>query len=240
MTTATHNEAGQSLPRPARAERIRLTRQLFDEPAVALDRIHADHGPGCQLGVGPMRIAALNSPALMQAMFASPVESFRWAHKYNVIGVRFVVGRTSMIVSDGDDHARRRSAVQTAFARRRLNGWIPMILDRTDAAVDRLVSELADDGAAVDLYPQGRRLILGITLHAFFGPRTAERVDEIGDLLARPQRFIEAPGIKQLPHPIPFTFRAKVRAPMHRLRPRPNGTDIDHRPARPTTRRHYG
>ncbi len=58
-------------------------------------------------------------------MFSIPAEAFRWGHKFNMIGVRFVVGKHSMIVSDGDDHHRRRSSVQTAFTRRRLNSWIP-------------------------------------------------------------------------------------------------------------------
>ena len=33
------------------------------------------------------------------------------------------VGPTSMLVSDGDDHARRRSLVQPAFALRKLQAW---------------------------------------------------------------------------------------------------------------------
>lgn len=49
-------------------------------------------------------------------------------------------------------------------------------------------------------------------MHAFFGERLAERADEIGDLYERPQQFIEAPAVKQLPHPFPFTARSRVRA----------------------------
>ena len=67
-------------------------------------------------------------------MFSMPTESFRWGHKFNVLG--FVVGDGSMIVSDGDNHRRRRSSVQAAFSRRRLNRWIPMIVERCDAAID--------------------------------------------------------------------------------------------------------
>ena len=201
------------IPRPARGDNIRLISMLFSDPPVALDEISANYGPICALGAGPMQVIVIGEPGLIQQLFTTPVESFRWAHKFNVIGLRFVIGRTSMIVSDGADHDRRRAPAQPAFARRRLNDWIPMILDRTDAAIDQLFTELPGDGGAmVDMYPIGRRLILGITLRAFFGDRFAARVDEIGDLYVRPQRFIEAPAVKQLPHPVPFTFRAKVRA----------------------------
>jgi cytochrome P450 len=159
-----------------------------------------------------MRIAVVGGPYLLHQMFSMPAESFRWGHKFNMIGVRFVVGNGSMIVSDGEDHHRRRSSVQTAFTRRRLNSWIPMIMARTDAAIDRVIQPLSTHQTELDLYPVGRNLILGITVHAFFGERLAERADEIGELYERPQQFIEAPAIKQLPHPFPFTARSRVRA----------------------------
>ena len=137
-------------------------------------------------------------------------DAYRWGHRYNVVGVRLVVGKGSMIVSDGADHGRRRRASQSAFSRPRLDGLIPMIVDRTDVAIDALARS-SSPGQEVDLYPVGRALILGITLDAFFGPRLAARADEIGALLQRPQDFIEAPALEQLPRPWPFSRRAKVR-----------------------------
>ena len=117
----------------------------------------------------------IGDPALIHEMFGMKADMFRWKHKFNVIGVRFVVGKGSMIVSDGADHHRRRSAVQRAFTRPRLNSWIPMIVDRTDSAIDQLTVRLADQppDRPIDLYPIGRDLILGVTLHAFFGERLA-------------------------------------------------------------------
>lgn len=187
-------------------------RRLFRDLPATLDEISASYGPICGLGTGPIRVAVIGGPGLVHEVLTTPVDSFRWAHKFNVIGLRFVIGRTSMIVSDGADHDRRRAPAQPAFGRRRLNEWIPMILNRADTAIDRLSHDVPADGSAVDVYPFGRQLLLGITLRAFFGERLADRVDEIGDLYERPQRFIEAPAVKQLPHPVPFTFRAKVRA----------------------------
>ncbi|MEO6654416.1 MAG: cytochrome P450, partial [Ilumatobacteraceae bacterium] len=146
-------------------------------------------------------------------------DTFRWRHKFNVIGVRFVVGKRSMIVSDGADHRRRRGAVQRAFTRPRLHGWVPMIVDRTDTAIDRVVARLGDQRVdqPIDLYPVGRDLILGVTLHAFFGERLARRVEEFSRLFQRAQAFIEAPGVNQLPHPFPFTSRSRVRADRRRI-----------------------
>ncbi len=204
--------ATQDLPGPRGLEKLRRVRQLFRDPSTALDGLHDAYGPISELRFGPTRIAVVGDAGLLHQMFSMPVESFRWGHKFNMVGVRFVVGKGSMIVSDGEDHHRRRSSVQTAFTRRRLNSWIPMIMARTDAATDRVIQSLRTNQAELDLYPVGRNLILGITVHAFFGERLAERADEIGELYERPQQFIEAPAIKQLPHPFPFTARSRVRA----------------------------
>ncbi len=199
-------------PGPRGRDNFRFVRQLFDDPAAALDGLRDSYGPVCELRFGPTRIALIGDPDTLHEMFATPAEAFRWGNKFTMIGVKFVVGKDSMIVSDGADHARRRGSVQAAFTRRRLNGWIPMIVRRTDVAIDRVVNDLPAGGSTVDLSPVGQNLILGITVHAFFGERFAERADEIGALYERPQKFIEAPAIKQLPHPFPFTARSRVRA----------------------------
>src|SRR5262245_54684520 len=164
----------------------------------------------CAFGAGPMRVAIVGDPSAMRELFALPNESFRWGHKFNVLG--FVVGDESLIVSDGIDHRRRRGAVQSAFSRRRLNGWIPMIVERADAAIDRVIATLDGDTRALDMYPVGRALVLEIAVRALFGDRMAARVDEIGRLFERPQRYLEGSLFQQLPHRLPHTKRARVRA----------------------------
>ena len=213
MTTAqtSGSVATEALPGPSGVETFRRVRQLFRDPSTALDGLHDAYGPISELRLGPTRIVVIGEPGLLHQMFSMPAESFRWSHKFNMVGVRFVVGSGSMIVSDGEDHHRRRSSVQTAFTRRRLNSWIPMIVARADRAIDHIIP-IDTQATELDLYPVGRNLILGITVHAFFGERFAQRAGEIGELYKRPQHFIEAPAIRQLPHPFPFTARSGVRA----------------------------
>ncbi len=207
-----HRTTDRPIPGPRGRDTLRRVRQLFSDPATALDGLSAAHGPISEVRLGPTRIVVIGGPGLLHEMFSMPAESFRWGHKFNMVGVQFVVGKGSMIVSDGEAHHRRRSAVQAAFTRRRLNSWIPMILSRTDTAIDRVVDELGTHPTRLDMYPVVRNLILGITVHAFFGERLALRADEIGELYERPQQFIEAAAVKQLPHPFPFTARSRVRA----------------------------
>jgi cytochrome P450 len=196
------------LPRPGARDQVRLLRTLFRDPQPALDELRDRHGPVCGLGFGPARMAVVGGGDALRELLAMPTDSFRWGHKFNALG--FVVGPGSMIVSDGPDHARRRGAVQGAFTRKRLNGWIPTIVEQTDVAVARLLADASV--GPVDLYRVGRALILEIVVQSLFGPGLAPRAAELGQLFQRPQDYLESPAVRQLPHPLPFTRRARARA----------------------------
>jgi cytochrome P450 len=208
MTTDTTK--ARPLLAPPWREQPRLLMRMFQDPQTVLDELAERFGSMCGFGAGPVHIAIVGDPTSMRELFAMPNEWFRWGHKFNVL--EFVVGEGSMIVSDGSDHRRRRGSVQAAFSRRRLNRWIPMIVERADDAIDRLVASLDGGTRTLDLYPVGRALVLEIAVRAFFGDRMAARVDEIGELFQRPQRYLEGSMFQQLPHRIPYTNRARVRA----------------------------
>jgi cytochrome P450 len=184
-------------------------RRIFQSPQPVLDELRDDYGPIVALGFGPTRMVIIGDPSALTELFATGSDSFRWNHRFNLLG--FVVGESSMIVSDGEDHLRRRKSVHSAFSRKRLNGWIPMILRRADRAVDALLRE-ASSTEPVDLYPIGRSLVLGIAVHAFFGPDMSDKTEEIARLMQGPQDYLESPAVRQIPHPFPHTTRARVKA----------------------------
>ena len=201
------------LPSPPARQQPGLLRRMLRQPHPVLDELRAAHGPVVGLGAGPLRMAVVGDPRAMRELFATPTDAFRWGHPFNVIG--FVVGAGSMIVSDGDDHTRRRGSVRQAFSRRRLNGWIPMIVERTDAAIDGWLEHApgaGDDAPEVDLAPLLRSLVADIVVRTLFGVDMAARAGEIEDLFRRPGAYLESPAIRQLPHPVPGTARARVRA----------------------------
>ena len=194
---------------------LRVLNRLLKDPTTSLDECAALYGPTFAVRVGPLRFVAVGDPAHLSDVFSQPNASYRWGFALNVLG--FIVGPTSMIVSDGEDHHRRRAAVQPAFARRRLDGWIPMILSEADRMIDeRLQPALADHGST-DLYPLGKDLVLAITVKAFFGNGLEHRTAEIGTIFDELQAYLELPGPKQIPHRIPFTQRARARAARHRF-----------------------
>ena len=224
------------LPRPSLRDQTRYIRRMFIDPREVLDELSERYGTVCGLGFGPVRTAVVGEPSALREMFAIPAESFRWGHKFNVLG--FVVGAGSMIVSDGADHRRRRSSVQAAFSIRRLNSWVPMILDRTDALIDRLEATVGHEGREVDMYPVGRGIVLEVVIHALFGERLAERAQKIGELFQGPQDYLELLPFRQAPHPFPFGRRSRVRADRRALdeivdaeiadrRARPSGDPLD-------------
>lgn len=181
--------------------------RMFSDPQPVLDHLRAEYGPVVGLGFGPAKMAVVGGPEEVRSLFTRPVEDFRWNHKFNALAV--VVGQQSMITSDGEDWSRRRASVQTAFSRRRLNGWIPMILEQADVAIDTLPTEGAHE---IDLYRVGRAAILEIVVRAFFGESMADKATEFGDLMQGPQDYLELPAWKQVPHPFPIGARGRVRA----------------------------
>ena len=43
------------------------------------------------------------------------------------------------------------------------------------------------------------------------------RIDELSELFQRPQAYLESPAVRQVPHPFPFTRRARVRQDRRRI-----------------------
>lgn len=209
-------DTGRPLPRPPRRRQFGLIRRLMSDPRPVLDELCDEFGPIVGLGAGPMRLAIVGDPPAMREMFSTPVDAFRWGHRFNVLG--FVVGGDSLIVSDGPDWERRRSSLRSGFSRRRLNGWVPTIVALTDAHLHRVMRELGDDTRVVDLYPVGRTLVQEVVVRTMFGARLAARSAEIAQLFESAQAYLESPFPRQLPNPLPVGRRATVRRDLQAVR----------------------
>jgi cytochrome P450 len=190
-------------------ENLSLTRRLFADPAPVLDECVERYGPTFSFGLGPFETVFVGDPHHLDTVFSQPNDSYRWGHFLNLLG--FVVGPTSMIVSDGEEHRRRRSAVQPALARRQLDGWIPMIVAATDRMIDERLQPLMKGSGPVDLYPLAKDLVMGITVEAFFGNGLQDRLGELISVFDEAQTYLELPAVHQIPHRIPHTRRARVR-----------------------------
>src|SRR5688500_4726551 len=110
-----------------------------------------------------------------------------------------------MLVSDGDDHRRRRGSVLPALARRRLERLVPTIVEQADTAITGLLAEARRHDGPIDLAPHARRVTMAVVVQALFGSRLSARIDELSELFKSPQAYLESPAVRQVPHPFPFT-----------------------------------
>jgi len=209
-------DRGRPLPRPPLRRHAGLISRLMSDPRPVLDELCRDHGPVFGLGAAPMRLAVVGDPAALAQMFAMGTDPFRWGHRYKVLG--FVVGNRSMIVSDGADWKRRRSAVRGGFSRRRLNGWIDSIVEQADRTIDSIVERCGERAQVIDLYLEGRTLVQQVVVRSMFGPELGSRAQEIAGLFQSAQEYLESPFYRQLPHPLPAGRRHGVRRDITTLR----------------------
>ncbi len=176
-------------------------------PESVLDEIATTVGPVCRLGGGPLRFVVLADPATVRELLLQPADRFRWDHPLSPFP--FAIGETTMLASSGDDHRRRRGAIQEAFSRRRLDRWIPMIIEQTDVAIDQLLAVGAAE-RPVDVAPWAKRLVIETVVRALFGDRLIGRTDDIEQRFQRIQDHLGGPLWRQAPHPFPFGSRAAV------------------------------
>lgn len=188
----------------------------MSDPRPVLDELSSVYGPVIGLGAGPMRMAIVGDPGALRELFALPADAFQWGHRFNVLG--FVVGADSLIVSDGAEWKRRRSAVRSGFSRRRLDGWVDTLVRLVDERIDSIVDRSGGQHFVVDMYGEARELVQKMTIRTLFGEELAERSSEIAALMQRAQEYLESPALRQLPHRLPVGRRSRVRSDLVALR----------------------
>lgn len=159
-----------------------MTRRPHD----ALWWLHRRYGEVVSVGWGPGRVVFGFGPRANRDILGAPAGSLRWRDA--MAPLIPVDGETAIVVSDGEDHARRRRIVQPAFARRRI-----------DAEIALMVAEIDDElagwrpGRVVDAHAALRRVIRRIVIRMLFGDGLARRAGELGDLLEEPLAYVQRP-----------------------------------------------
>lgn len=101
---------------------------------------------------------------------------FRWREAFQALVP--VDGPTALIVSDGDDHARRRALVRPAMHHRQVSSYVPAIAATADEALARV-----RPGVPFDAYQLFRGAIRRSTLRTLFGEQIGSDTDRLGRLL---------------------------------------------------------
>ncbi len=192
-----------TMPGPRGPAAVRAARGILDAPVPTVQALAERYGRSFAVHAGPVQIGIVGDRLLVKELLAGPQERFRWGPMFRIpLGV--FVGPSSILVSDGEDHARRRRLVQPAFALRRLQSWRTAILAEIDEMIDALPTD-----QPVDLAPRIQATIRRIVVRILFGEELD--ADDIGERLAPAGAYVNRPMARQLPHPFPLGARERAR-----------------------------
>src|SRR3954449_12160182 len=173
------------LPGPPLWEQGLWGLRLRRDPLGTLVTMHDRYGPVFATGAGPLTYVWLIGPDAHRELFVG-VERFSWREVTKPVMV--VDGETAVVVSDGEDHARRRRIVQPAFNIRRIEGHIPVMVEEVKRTLAGWTT-----GRELNGYEELRGCIRRIVMRALFGDRLSGRADEIGERLQPALDFVDRP-----------------------------------------------
>src|SRR5204863_2452829 len=157
--------------------------RFLRDPAEAMVALEQRYGPVCAIGVGPLRYLFLFGPEAHRELFAGDIDRFSWRKVTKSLIP--VDGDTAIVVSDGDDHRRRRRIVQPAFSVRRLDGHLPLVVEEVNAVIDGW-----SVGDEVEAYEALRSVVRRVVMRALFGERLVGQADELGRRLEPALAFV--------------------------------------------------
>jgi cytochrome P450 len=160
----------------------------FDE----IERLHATYGEVVGFGYGPMRFVLLCGPEANEWLLNQEPDALTWGEAMKTLEV--VDGPTALVVTDGEEHKRRRRVVQPAFAVRRIDSYRSIMDEELAAAVSSWAP-----GSEVDAYESFRAAIRRVTLRSLFGDEFATTAaDLIGVVLDPALHFVDRPIASQI------------------------------------------
>lgn len=144
-------------------------------PGEALLALYRRRGPVIDSGVGRRGYTYLLGPEANKFVFAN-ADAFSWRETFENLAL--VDGPTALIVSDGDDHRRRRSVVAPGLRHRQIQDYVQTMVASIDAVIDEW-----RPGQRLDIYRQCRSAVRRSTAASLFGPRLAGHSDFLGEQL---------------------------------------------------------
>jgi cytochrome P450 len=161
-----------------------VTLASMRRPHLAAQDLFRRHGPVVRLGRGATSVWMLFGPAANELILSERPDSFTWHEAMAILEP--VDGPTALVLTDGEDHRRRRRIVQPAFATRRIDAAVPVAVAEVDAAIDGCAP-----GATVDLHELFRRTMRRIVVRVLFGDSLADRADALGAALGPAMAYID-------------------------------------------------
>ena len=163
-----------------------LARDGARRPHEVSQRLYDRYGPVVRLGFWPVAYTYLFGREANELILSQRPDEFTWREALRALEA--VDGPTALVLSDGADHKRRRRLVQPAFATRRIDAAVPVIVEEIDAAIDALPT-----GGRADVYELYRKTVRRIVVRVLFGDGLAGQADALGEALEPAIRFVDRP-----------------------------------------------
>ncbi len=144
-------------------------------PGEVLLALYRRRGPVINSGVGRHGFTYLLGPEANKFVFAN-ADAFSWRETFQNLAL--VDGPTALIVSDGDDHRRRRSVVAPGLRHRQVQNYVQIMVSSVDTVIDGW-----RPGQRLDIYQECRSAVRRSTAESLFGPRIAAHSDFLGEQL---------------------------------------------------------
>lgn len=196
------------LPGPSLAEHLKFVPAMFGNPYAALMELHGRYGPVSQFGYGGQSYVLMFGAEANKLILTDNPARPRFTCREVLTLLVPVVGERAIVVSDGEDHRRRKALVQPAFAKRRIDSYVPIMIDEIHAMFRRWTP-----GTRIDAFAEVRSCIRRIAIRGLFGQRLRSQTDEIGRDLEIALHYTNTSPFLRFDHDLPFTpYRKAIRA----------------------------
>jgi cytochrome P450 len=195
-----------ALPRPSLLEHLRLSTKVNDL-AWTLEHLYETYGPVADVGYRiPIRIVYLMGVEANRYILGEHPENFTWGEAFSMLEV--VDGPTALVLSDGDEHRRRRRLVQPAFAIKRVDAHLDLAVREIDRTLDTWVP-----GRRLDAFEELRSTVRRIVVRALFGEHLGDLADQIGERLEPALAYVSRTPMSRIDVNLPFLpYGRAVRA----------------------------
>jgi cytochrome P450 len=203
MRAVDHVVTATPAVRPGSTAQVRIFRGLVTDLGTTLVGMHRRYGPVVDVGAGPFRFTYLFGAEGNEHILGSNASNFEWEPAFRLLEV--VDGPTALVTSDGADHKRRRRLVQPAFAMKRVDAHLGLIVEEVDRALDGWTP-----GARFRAHEQLRTAVRRIVLRSLFGELLGDRADEVGELLEPGMRYIQRSPVARFDHDLRVNAYARA------------------------------
>ncbi|MDT5139142.1 MAG: hypothetical protein QOD58_3404 [Mycobacterium sp.] len=144
-------------------------------PGELLLAAYRRRGPVINAGIGRHGLVYLLGAEANKFVFAN-ADAFSWRETFENLAP--VDGPTALIVSDGEDHRRRRSVVAPGLRHSQIRDYVQAMVSAVDAMIDAW-----RPGQQLDIYQEFRSAVRRSTAESLFGSRMAAHAEFLGEQL---------------------------------------------------------